>query len=438
MHALSIEALRDGVVRNEWSATQVCEAALARMEQREPELNAMTEVTACAALKDAGAVDNASGDRRGRLAGVTFVVKSNIDTLPAVCDAGLPHLRGRRPTQDAEVVSRLRRAGAVILGTAVTDSGGFGVTSPKVANPLLPDRVAGGSSGGSAVAVAAGYCFAALGTDTGGSSRIPAACCGIAGFKPTIGRLPLVGVHPMVPSIDHVGIMARTVADVLFVMNTIDESLVESEIDHTNEKPILGVATSYLADADPRIAEAVRSAIDRIASAGYTVREVELPSPEETVASHMVLALLEVAQGHVGSDDVSEEDLLPIVRESIEFGKGYDAEDRAVALRQKNHFADCMAAAFAQVDYILMPTLPCEPPLRDAQSVRVGDKDLGILETLIRYTSPFNQSGNPALSLPLRSLPGSILASLQVVARRGADKPLLVLGATLEQQLEGL
>lgn len=189
----SIRQLRERVVGRKYTARELCQIFLHRAQQNAG-LGIMTDLIAQRALADADTVDRrvAAGKDAGRLAGIPMVIKDNIDTVPAVCAAGLPALSPYRPPTDAAVVRRLRAEGAVIIGVAATDSGAFGVTSPTVTNPKFPGLIAGGPSGGSAAAVAAGFCMAAIDTDTGGSIRIPAACCGIVGLILIFCRSPLI------------------------------------------------------------------------------------------------------------------------------------------------------------------------------------------------------------------------------------------------------
>ena len=186
-------------------------AYVAAIDRANPTLHAFTDVLSAQALAEAEAAD---ANPASPLHGVNIAVKDNIDTAGALCSAGLPFLAERRATKDAVVVAALRAAGAVILGMTATDSGAFGVVTPAVTNPNHPSLIAGGSSGGSAAAVAAGLCDAALGTDTGGSVRIPAACCGVYGFKPTYGVISVAGIRPLTERFDHVGILARTIAEI--------------------------------------------------------------------------------------------------------------------------------------------------------------------------------------------------------------------------------
>lgn len=429
----TIDDLRERIARREVSATALCEGVLARIERDDSQVGAMSDVVAPSALKEAGEADRAASASRGgrRLDGVPFAIKSNIDTMPAVCDSGLPHLRGHKAAADADVVARLRAAGAVIVGTAATDCGGFGVTTPEVLNPLFPQKIAGGSSGGSAAAVAAGFCKAAIGTDTGGSVRIPAACCGIVGFKPTFGRVSVRGVRPLAPSADHVGVLATSAADVSAVLDVIDPNAANLGASSELGRPVIGIATAYVDDATPEVADAFSEWMVRCVDLGCTVREVQLPDPEETLASHLVLSLTEAALCYIEHDEGMLARLPAAARESIELGMAYGGHQYLRALRQKAAFVESMGRVFAQVDLLALPTLPIATPERAKAN---GER---MLKTLIRFTSPFNQSGHPALAMPWVRSRGGDVSSIQLVGCANHDRQLLEFAMFLEARLGG-
>ena len=201
-------------------------SVLVDIDALNPRIGCYTDLLHDSAMKEAAASDErrSNGQVKGPLDGVPIAIKDLIDTTPARCSAGLEHLKNYRPATDATVVRRLREAGAVILGVTASDPGAFSTATPQVINPLAPERTAGGSSGGSGAAVASSLAFGAIGTDTGGSVRIPAACCSICGFKPTWGRVDATGVRPLAPSLDHIGTLARSVTDLQILQSIIDPS----------------------------------------------------------------------------------------------------------------------------------------------------------------------------------------------------------------------
>lgn len=438
-HALlSIEALHREIAAGRLSAAAACADLLALIAEQDRAVHAMSDVVAASALCEAQAVDLAvsRGNAVGPLAGIPVAVKSNIDTVPAACSAGLPHLGAYRPDADAPVVARLRAAGAVIVGTTVTDSGGFGVISPEVANPRWPARIAGGSSGGSAAAVAAGFCKAAIGTDTGGSVRIPAACCGVVGFKPTYGRVSTAGVRPLARSVDHVGVLARSVADARAVAQVMDPGF-DALPGAPADGPVIGVSPSYLADADAAVVQRFDAWVERCAALGFVVREVELPPPEQSLDSHLVLSLTEAALHQL--DHAAEPiDVLPATaRDSLALGMAYTSTEHLRALQRRRVFLDGMRQAFGRVDVVALPTLAVPVPQRSAATVTLGGAEVGLLSALIRYTAPFDQSGHPALAVPWQPVGEADAGSIQLVAPHDADRRLLAFAESLEARMEG-
>lgn len=437
--SLSIEALHESIVQGVLSATRLCELVLARIEERDRALGAMCDVITASALKEAGVIDRAVSRQLpvGQLAGIPIAIKSNIDTVPATCSAGLPHLNAYRPDSDADVVSRLRRAGAVIVGSAETDSGGFGVTSPGVSNPSFPDRIVGGSSGGSAAAVAAGFCKAAIGTDTGGSVRIPAACCGIVGFKPTFGRVSTEGVRPLASSVDHVGVLALSAGDARSVMEVIDPGFTSLPCDSHARLSVIGVPKAYVKGASPLVGQMFNEFVERCAKLGHALCEVELPHPDEILGSHLVLSLTEAALFYLESEGEQLDALPSTAKEGVQLGLTYKGHQHLRALRHKERFVRQMHTVFSQVDFVALPTIPVFPPGRSSSIVRVGEVDLPVLEALIRYTAPFDQSGHPALAMPWRQPNHQDVASIQLIGPLNSDRRLLALGESLERQIDG-
>lgn len=422
------------------SAVATCNAVFTRIAQVNDQLGALTDVLQETAAEEARNVDRkvAQGFSGGRLGGWPIVIKDNIDTVPARCSAGLPFLHDRRPDTDSEVVARLRNEGAVIVGVAYTDSGGFGVTSPAVVNPNYPDRIAGGSSGGSAAAVAAGMCVAALGTDTGGSIRIPAACCGIVGFKPTKGRAPTTGVRPLVPSLDHVGVLSTSVARIRQVWEVLDSHFNDSpaEFDGPLAGTVVGVPASFFADADHEVLEAMARTVEELSHMGLAIKVVELGSPEDIVQAHMTLALTEAALAYEDDDGRVSLNLYPEVAEQgILLGQSYLATEYLRAERRRDAFTSRVEQALAAVDFLMLPTLPVSPPRQSAITATLKGRELNLLQALIRYTAAFNQTGHPVVALPSFGGRSPLPGSVQVVGRIGSDRRLLSFASTVEARL---
>jgi Asp-tRNA(Asn)/Glu-tRNA(Gln) amidotransferase A subunit family amidase len=320
-------------------------------------------------------------------------------------------------------VLRLERAGYTVVGKTNLHEFAYGVTSQNlhygtVPNPLAPGRTSGGSSGGSAAALAAGLADAALGTDSGGSIRIPAACCGIVGFKPTYGRVPLDGVFPLAPSYDHVGPMARDVATCAEMMSALAPGFEPGSVESL-ERVTVGVA--WAEHADPLVRERVRNAAALLPHS----RMIDFPEPHGTTP----LFMREV--GDVHRDLYSEYGELygENIRPKIERCIAVPAAEAASASAARVEYERQALAALDGVDLLLTPTLAFVPP--DA-----GIDELATRERFVRFTYPFNLLGWPALALPGGLAEEGLPASIQVVGRSGDDGLVLAAGRALESAIK--
>lgn len=376
---------------------------------------------------------HAKGEALGSLDGIPIAIKDLIDTTPARCQAGLPHLVDYRPARDADVVARLRRAGAVVVGVLETDAGAFGTRTPQVINPLAPDLIVGGSSGGAGAAVCAGLAYGAVGTDTGGSIRIPAACCSVAGFKPTWGRVSAKGVRPLAYSCDHVGPLARTIADLQAIQVVLDPLAWEVAEPKLPEHLQIGVSTDYFDDADPLVKRAMARALSLLAKAGHVIREIRMPLPDDIMQSHMVTVTREAAKYHTAQFPGLWQAHPDIARSGIELGRSFSDEDYALAQSRRRRVTDRVDGLFPALDILILPTLPLDAPARDAETVRLGDSEVSVLEATIRYTALFNPSGHPVVSMPAFALPDGRALSVQIVGARHSDRRLLAIARRLEE-----
>lgn len=412
------------------SAAESCSAVLDRISELNARMGALTDVLHESAMGEAQRIDSrvAEGLPAGRLAGWPIAVKDNIDTVPARCSAGLPFLADRRPLTDAKVVSLLRDEGAVIVGVAYTDSGAFGVTSPDVVNPRYPGLIAGGSSGGSAAAVAAGMCIAALGTDTGGSVRIPAACCGVMGFKPTKNRISTLGVRPLASSFDHVGILSDRIDRIRAVYEVLDTESEQNKVATAQrlDSVVVGIPSGFFADAHEDVLERTSTAVELLRDMGVVVRDVLVEPPDDIVQSHLVLSLTEAALAHVDVNGRATLEVYPeTAREGLLLGRSYTAAEHLLAMRHSQAFIAQFDEVLGLVDFLLLPTLPMTPPHRGTETVALDGRPLGVLEALIRYTAVFDQTGHPVVAMPLHLGKDQVPGSIQLVGRMNRDRELL-------------
>ena len=392
---------------------------LAAIDRANPTLHAYTDVLTAQALIEAQAAD-ANPNRP--LHGTQIAIKDNIDVTGALCGAGLPYLADRRATQDALVVAALRDAGAIILGVTATDSGAFGVVTSSVTNPKNPDRIAGGSSGGSAAAVAAGLCDAALGTDTGGSIRIPAACCGVYGFKPTHGIISMSGIRPLTQRFDHVGILARTVAEIRKITTTLAPQLPAAQNAHA---PRIAIPWSNLAGTEPAILACLRNLQARLRANGCVVNQISLPPLDDILEVHLGLSLAEAATFYRDLSAEFRQKLPEAMTTGLCLGDALTADRKADLNKRRMTILAAVDQIFSEIDYLLLPTLPVLPPLVGQNTVTMGARTTDTLQALIRFTAPFNQTGHPALAFPWLAVEVGPSFSLQIIGRHHSDLSLL-------------
>jgi aspartyl-tRNA(Asn)/glutamyl-tRNA(Gln) amidotransferase subunit A len=385
------------------SPLELTRACLKRIERYNPRLNAFITITVDRALAEARKAEReiANGGWRGPLHGIPIALKDNVATAGVRTTAASALFEHRVPTEDAEVVGRLKAAGAVFLGKLNMHEFALGTTSAishfgAVHNPWDLERIAGGSSGGSGAAVAASLCFGAVGTDTGGSNRIPAACCGVVGLKPTYGVVSTHGVIPVSTSFDHVGPMCRTVADTALMFRAMTDHRIAQEC-RTDPPPAIsnfrvGVikAPRSLCDdtsIDPEIKAAVEAAIDVIRPLVAEVREVELPNPEQLGR----LIDYESYAFHAQYLAQSPERYEPRTRATILSGQKISKAEAAQLRRDLEQHRTKIREAFSRVDLVMLPTLPGLPLLiRDATNPFA----------LPACTFAFSLGGLPSMSVP--------------------------------------
>jgi aspartyl-tRNA(Asn)/glutamyl-tRNA(Gln) amidotransferase subunit A len=356
-------------------------------------------------------------------AGTTLAVKDLFDTAGVRTTYGSALYRDHVPDRTAEAVRRLEAAGYATVGKANLHEFAYGTTSQNphygdVPNPTAPSRIAGGSSGGSAAALAADAATAALGTDSGGSIRIPAACCGVVGFKPTHGLVPIDGCFPLAPSFDHAGPMARDVGGCAAMMAALAPGLERVELDSLAD---IEVGVAWIDLADPLVARRVSEA----ARAFPRRRPIQLPRPRNVTA----VFEREIADVHRARFAEHREGYSPNVAAKIERCLAVSDAEFEAGVRERERYRERMAAALAGVDLVMTPTLRCVAP-------PAGVDELRLRPTLTSLTFPLNAIGAPALALPCGPAETGLPASVQVVGPPGADALVLAAAALLERELK--
>jgi aspartyl-tRNA(Asn)/glutamyl-tRNA(Gln) amidotransferase subunit A len=386
----------------------------------------------------AGAAQESSVDTSLPLAGLRIAIKDNIDVEGWVTAAGSRAMPSHVASADAPVVSRLRKAGALIDAKTRLDEFAITTFGPEMSHPSDPDRSVGGSSGGSGLAVAAGGYCAALGTDTGGSVRIPASYCGVVGFKPTFGAVSVENVVPLSPSLDHVGVFACCVASAGEVFDAIRDGAPrppgEGRVERLDQVRVGIPDSSYLAAASEEVAGAFAASVRLLRDLGAAVEEVQLPHQDRFLPIHYAVVLAEAAKYH----DETFADLVAHgeeIRQLIEKGRGYSGESYEGAQADRGLLTAEVSALFGGVDILVLPTTPTTAPPRHARPILLGTGDeVDAVTGSIWYTALFNDTGHPAVSIPLAST--GLAPAVQLVGPHGGDEGVLDAAALLESALE--
>jgi aspartyl-tRNA(Asn)/glutamyl-tRNA(Gln) amidotransferase subunit A len=444
---LTIREAGDLIRRKVISPVELTRVCLQRIERLNPDLNAFITVTADQALKQAreAEAEVRRGRWRGPLHGIPIGLKDNIDTAGVKTTLASAVFKDRVPIADAEVARRLKAAGAVLIGKQNLHEIGFGTTAAisyygPVHNPWRLDRIAGGSSGGSAAAVAAHLCFGAVGTDAGGSIRVPSAYCGIVGLKPTYGLVSMRGAGDLGWwSMNHVGPMCRSVADAAILLSAmasydpIDSASVHApRTDYTAavrgkvSTLRLGVPREvFYNKLDSEIEAAITKALEVLRRLSAGLREVRLQPISETIAPNIVLA--ENYAFHAPYLLKTPELYQPPVRRNLQEGSKVTAAAYIQSRRELEAARREIGAVFSNVDLLVTPTTAVPPPTIE-EAIR-----LGIELELIRNTAPFNIYGLPTISIPCGFTSSGLPIGMQITAPHFGEAKLLALAHAYEQ-----
>ncbi|BDG59139.1 amidase [Caldinitratiruptor microaerophilus] len=420
------------------SPVEVTEAVLARIEALEPQLNAHITVLADAARESARAAEAEilRGNYRGPLHGVPIGLKDLYDVAGVPTTAGTRALDGYVPRQDATAVRRLREAGAVLVGKHNLHEIAFGATGANPhygpsRNPWDRERHTGGSSSGTAAAVAAGMCHAGLGSDTGGSIRIPAALTGLVGLKPTYGRVSRRGVIPLAWSLDHAGPLSRTVADAALVLAAIaghdpdDPTSIAAPVpdyaaalDRDVRGLRIGVPEEYYFEyVQPDVRAAVLAAVQVLEELGAVRVPVSLPTTAVVPAIHTPIIAAEAASWHARRLREEPGGYGPEVRTRLQAGALLPAAAYVLAQRLRSRLRREYAAVLARVDVVATPAVPVPAPRLGESEVQVEGRTLEVRSALVRLTSPLDHTGLPAVTVPCGQAKGGLPVGLQFFGR---------------------
>ncbi|MBX7550412.1 amidase [Streptomyces sp. NPDC004232] len=449
-YELSLTAAADEIRERQLSPVELTDSVLQRIVQVEPQLQAYVTVVAEHARRAAreAAHDIAGGRYRGPLHGIPMGLKDLIDVAGTATSASSRVRADHHAPADSTVAARLGEAGAVLVGKTHTHEFAYGLTTPQTHNAWDRSRVAGGSSGGSAVAVASGMATFALGTDTGGSIRVPAALNGVVGLKPTYGLVPRHGVTSLSWSLDHVGPITRTVEDAGVVLSALaghdprdPASLTTPATDYrpTTGTDLTGLRvgvprTYYFDRIDPEIEAAVRRAIDRLQALGARLVEVETPMTRYIQATQWGLMVPEATAYHQGTLRTVPGLYQDDVRILLEAGELMPAGDYLRAQRSRTLMRQEWARMLQEVDVIAAPTVPATAVEADQSTITWADGTVeGVSDAYVRLSSPANITGAPSLSLPVGHDATGLPIGMQLLGRPLGESVLLRVGHAYEQ-----
>jgi aspartyl-tRNA(Asn)/glutamyl-tRNA(Gln) amidotransferase subunit A len=442
--SLTLAEAASAIQSGSLSPVELTEAYLDRVDRLNPTLNAYITITADLARAEARAAQDGTGPS-GPLRGIPIALKDLFDTAGVRTSGASKILAGRVPTQDATVTARLRAAGAVLLGKLNMHEFAYGVSNDNphhgpARNPWNMERIPGGSSGGSGVAIAAGLCLGTLGSDTGGSIRIPAALCGITGLKPTYGRVSRAGVLPLSWSMDHVGPMARTVRDCAILLGVI-AGHDPSDPASANE-PVpdyldgledgagglrIGLPRRYFFEqVDDEVRSAVEVAAERLRAEGADVRDVDIDQIELAPIAGATILVSEAAAYHQHWLRERPEDYGEDVRQRLLTGELYPATAYINAQRVRTVMRESFLRTLSDVDLLLAPATPITAP-------PIAGFSTDVRANLTRYTTPINLVGLPSLSVPCGFDSANLPIGMQLIGRPFDEARLFRAGRAYER-----
>ncbi|MCL6503387.1 MAG: aspartyl/glutamyl-tRNA amidotransferase subunit A [Pirellulales bacterium] len=456
MTRLNVLELAASVQNHVRTARQVCDASLARAQQFQERFRPFITLTAELAVRQAERVDHLVGQgKRLPLAGVPFGVKDlfDVEGIPTTC--GSPAMAGRVATADAECVRRLVSAGAVCLGKLNMHECAFGFTGENphygdCRNPWNAQRIAGGSSSGSAVAVALDICPLAIGSDTGGSIRQPAALCGITGLKPSYGRVSRAGGVPLSWTMDHVGPMVHTAEEAAAVLRVLAGH--DPQDAACSQRPVpdyvaglnrplkglrLGVPGPWFFDRlDPEVAAAIEAALAQLKALGCQVSDTRLPLTHEALGAHRAIIFAEAASYYQPLVDRHGMEFGESIRALLQAGNFLPAVDYLKAQRVRTQVRAAWKQLFAQFDCLVTPTTPLAATRFGQQTATLAGQDVPLVRAYLDLTLPFNLSGHPAISVPCGFTHDALPIGMQLVGRPFDEGTILAVAHQYQQAVD--
>lgn len=442
----SLEMLRARKI----SPMELTAACLQRINQLNPSLNAFITIMKDSVRNDAQALLT-KRDSTLPLFGIPIAIKDLYETKGTVTTAGSRFFSDYEPDKDSAVIEKIKQSGALIVGKTNTHEFAFGVTGVNphfgaCRNPWDAARISGGSSSGSAVAVATGMSLGALGTDTGGSIRIPASLCGVVGLKPTFGRVSLRGIVPLSWNLDHAGPLARSVRDTAMLLQVIAgfDPLDPASVDNPTDDYINGLDESirgwkiafavgiFIEEADPSVSSAINEAAKAFESLGAVVTKVDMDFLRKFALANGQMVQADAAAYHYARLSEHPDWFGADVRERLESGRSLSSTDYSLARRNQSEGRRWMESLFHDYDLLILPTTPITAPMIE------GANAIEQARRLTRFTAPFNLTGLPALSLPCGYDSSGLPIGLQLVSGAWSEARLLQAGHAYERTTSGL
>lgn len=437
---LTIKKLMDGYRSKAFSPVEITKWYIERIKRLDPHINSYITVTEEAAIKQAKrAEEKMSSGVLSNLLGIPLSFKDSIDTKGVLTTGGSVVDKNRIPDNNAEIVNILEEAGIISLGKNNMFEYGFGITSQNtffgdIINPWNKNKTAGGSSGGSAAAVAANLAMGSIGTDAGGSIRVPAACCGVVGLKPTYNLVSINGLTPLSWTLDHVGPIARNVEDTALIMETI----INKHYDLTSSDKLtglrVGLPSHYLNEnMDSEVKKHYEKCVQQLSSLGAIVKEVDTSFLVDIISVAKVFGTSESSYVHKDRISSSLDMYSQDARDTFTRSKGISALDYITALNKREELRQKVNDIFNEVDIMLTPTTPVTTSDVKVDQVTINGITESIGDCMIRYVSLFNITGHPALSVPVGLTEEGIPIGMQFIANYYREDLLFQVGRCYEE-----
>lgn len=438
----SIQEIIKGYEVRDFSPVEIIKEYVKQIKILNPNLNAFITVNEEKAINQALISESKimAGEEIGILEGIPISYKDNIDTKGIITTSGSPIHKSRIPVSNAFIVKKLQAEGTVNIGKVNMFEFAFGITSKNpyfgdIKNPWNPCVTAGGSSGGSAVAVAANLCMGSIGTDTAGSIRVPSSCCGVVGLKPTFNLVNMNGIMPLSNSLDHAGPIARNVADLAILMEAITQKPFRNYCNGDIRGIRIGISKRYFNEQlDTEVKSLYEKAIRTLEEMGAILIEVEVPCVEESRNTAHILATTEVGYFHKELLATSFDQYSEGAQKTFDKSKLISAHSYIHALDKRSKMKGEVNHLFETIDILVTPTMPIGATDIDLKEISFEGITESVDESLIRFTCLFNITGHPALSIPGGLSQRGIPIGLQLIANHNREDQLITTAFAFEQE----